>query len=59
MRFIIIKTVEDDYYCGLMERKYNLISIDDTRVKFNKTSIPFNRISWIKSDLTGLNGYGK
>ncbi len=56
MRFIIIKTVEDDYYCGLMERKYNLISIDDTRVKFNKTSIPFNRISWIKSGLTGLSG---
>lgn len=50
-RFIIIKTVDNEFHCGLMERGYNLISIDTNRVKFNKTCIPFNRIAWIKSDL--------
>lgn len=39
------------FHCGLMERGYNLISIDANRVKFNNTCIPLNRIACIKSDL--------
>ena len=54
-RFFIVKTITGNIYTGLINRRYNTISIDlkdVDRIKINNTQIPVSNVDYVKTDVS-------